>query len=503
MSQLKIEGENYYEILGVLPTATAHEIKNAFRKLAQTHHPDTAADLNSVDNVLVEQFKKITEAYKVLSDLEKRNSYNKENGFSFFNDLTEQEPVVSSPLVEESASVDISSAKDWSHLQNKKSIESNLGIGQKAKQGTPSLEKEEDVVSAWGEGAGEKSGFFGALKKVDIFSRRAELKKNLKAKLQKDSLLQQPSVLFKKPTAPIFEEPKEETLVNPLQGERVFNCQINSLEAALGATREVVLSVDNQGKANKIEYKIPPGTINGTIVEVNKGWERAKIKVSVIHNPNFFVKDKNFTIRVPVTIKEALDGAEIVVPVMKGVRALKLRSGLNVLDEYCLEGEGIASDSTVGDLVIAPYLVVPSQISETLLAAATVVDQHSVNEIRADFDKNLEKYIDRSLGNINLLVPVKFTEALNGLKLNITLDGENIEIAIPKPWNHAREEKVFLKKSGQQINICPLISIPNQTSEMLQSAALAIEQHHLVTPRSLLPRDFSSYRPIKNAQTKQ
>jgi len=63
--------EDYYKILGVNRTADATEIKKAYRKLAMKFHPDHAKG----DKTAEEKFKKISEAYAVLSDKEKRQEY--------------------------------------------------------------------------------------------------------------------------------------------------------------------------------------------------------------------------------------------------------------------------------------------------------------------------------------------------------------------------------------------------------------------------------------------
>ncbi|MEY8021276.1 molecular chaperone DnaJ [Muriicola sp. SD30] len=63
--------EDFYEILGISKSATAAEIKKAYRKKALEHHPDK----NPGDAKAEEMFKKSAEAYEVLSDPDKRARY--------------------------------------------------------------------------------------------------------------------------------------------------------------------------------------------------------------------------------------------------------------------------------------------------------------------------------------------------------------------------------------------------------------------------------------------
>ena len=64
--------EDYYQILGVAKKASADEIKKAYRKLAVKWHPDKNPNNKTAAE---EKFKKISEAYAVLSDPEKRQNY--------------------------------------------------------------------------------------------------------------------------------------------------------------------------------------------------------------------------------------------------------------------------------------------------------------------------------------------------------------------------------------------------------------------------------------------
>lgn len=80
--------DNFYDVLGVSETATQDDIKNAYRKLAKENHPDKGGD--------EELFKKISSAYDVIGDENKRSQYDsgRKNPFGNFgggfNDIFQQ-----------------------------------------------------------------------------------------------------------------------------------------------------------------------------------------------------------------------------------------------------------------------------------------------------------------------------------------------------------------------------------------------------------------------------
>ncbi|MFP4687095.1 MAG: molecular chaperone DnaJ [bacterium] len=93
-----VDSEDYYEILGVSRDASEREIKKAFKKMAMKYHPDRNGDPEAEEN-----FKKIAEAYEVLSDQDQRARYDRfgkqgvqgaasrgrSHGYADFSDLFE------------------------------------------------------------------------------------------------------------------------------------------------------------------------------------------------------------------------------------------------------------------------------------------------------------------------------------------------------------------------------------------------------------------------------
>jgi len=81
--------EDYYQVLGVDKKASTEDIKKAYRKLALKWHPDK----NPNNKAAEEKFKKISEAYAVLSDTEKRQQYDQFGSADQFRQQYSQEDI--------------------------------------------------------------------------------------------------------------------------------------------------------------------------------------------------------------------------------------------------------------------------------------------------------------------------------------------------------------------------------------------------------------------------
>ncbi|MNZ63896.1 Chaperone protein DnaJ [compost metagenome] len=81
---------NYYQTLGLQQDASAQQIKQAYRKLAKQHHPDT----NGGSREAEQRFKEVQEAYDTLGDPDKRGAYDdmlRSGGKAKRNSATEQQ----------------------------------------------------------------------------------------------------------------------------------------------------------------------------------------------------------------------------------------------------------------------------------------------------------------------------------------------------------------------------------------------------------------------------
>jgi DnaJ domain len=116
---------NYYEILGVSPSATPEEIKKSFRNLALKYHPDK--NRNSEESK--QKFMKIVEAYEVLSNEQARKNYddvNNDGGIRRSTTTTFRKPGPSSRWT---PPADFSRVYSYEEIKRRYRSSSNVGGG--------------------------------------------------------------------------------------------------------------------------------------------------------------------------------------------------------------------------------------------------------------------------------------------------------------------------------------------------------------------------------------
>lgn len=318
---------DYYEVLGVPRTASADEIKKAYRKLAKQYHPDR----NPGDKTAETRFREVQAAYDVLGEAEKRKRYDQ-----------------------------------WGHA----------GVGAGAGEGGPGaggwragpsgdrvytwrsgggpdipIEDLDDLFSAFS-GAGRGGGGAGA---GSIFE---ELFGGRRGRGQRRG-----------PQPPPQEPPGSRDIEHTI--ELTFD------QAIHGTSLDLRLSPATGGAAENISVKIPPGVADGQRIRVRgKGQHGGPgappgdlyIICRVAPHPYFRRLGNDIYLDLPVSITEAALGAKVQIPTLEGHTVLTIPPGTPGGAKLRLKGQGVkpAGGKPPGDQyavirVVPPKTLTPRQ----------------------------------------------------------------------------------------------------------------------------------------------
>lgn len=294
MSEREWLEKDYYAVLGVSPSASEAEIKKAYRKLAQAHHPDKRQG----DEPTAERFKEISQAYDVLSDKQKRERYDQI-----------REMVRSG----------------WSPF-------AGAGAGGRGPRGGGGV-RIDDVFFTQG---WESSGFEDL---IDQLLGRAGGRRGARRGTDLETVV-----------------------------------RLSFEEALEGTTVTVPVTDPTAGETRRVKTRIPPGVNDGARIRVpgkgapGPGGSRAGdlyVRVSVAPHPNFGRKNRDLTLRLPVTFAEAALGAEVEVPTLAGrpVR-LKVPAGTPSGKTFRIRGKGASVNGTKGDLLVTVEVAVPVKLTK-------------------------------------------------------------------------------------------------------------------------------------------
>jgi curved DNA-binding protein len=333
-----MEYKDYYAVLGVPRTASQTEIKKAYRKLAREHHPDAKPG----DTASERRFKDVNEANAVLSDPEKRKQYdalganwetfsragagaggNPFAGFSGFGGTGGQSGNV---RYEFRSSGDPGEFSDFFRMffggEGGIADMANARSGAARASGSAGTIDLEDFLA--GMGAGVQSG-----------RGRAPASQARHAAL-----------------------PRHEA-----------HAEITLDEAFHGTTR----LVDVDGK--RLEITIPPGADTGTRIRLTgkaPGGGDLHVVVRQRPDPTFTRKGADLERELPITLKEALLGAEVPVRSPKGTVLLRIPPGTQSGRQFRLRGRGMPKFRAEGhgDLYVRARVVLPTDLTDEAREAA-------------------------------------------------------------------------------------------------------------------------------------
>jgi len=369
-----MEYRDYYEILGVPRSATQAEIKKAFRKLARAHHPDR----NPGDPAAERRFKDVNEANAVLSDPEKRKQYDtlgaswdqfqRTGGSRGGSDpFGPGGPFASwgaggaggpagGPAGQggnvryefHTASGGDAGFSDFFRMFFSGAAAGAAGAAgargrprdaaadRGARRGAAAGSSFEDILSGMGLGGNGGAGAAGAFGGNPGGARARSS--------------DQPAP---KPRVEELEAPTELTL------EEAFH----------GTTRLLEI----EGK--RYEVKLPRGVDSGSRVRLSgkgPGGRHVVVIVRVLPHGVYTRRGADLERELPVTLEEALLGAEIQLATLKGRILLSIPAGTQAGRMIRLKGQGMPrmKDEGAGDLYVRVRVVLPSALDDTAAAAA-------------------------------------------------------------------------------------------------------------------------------------
>ncbi len=361
--------EDYYNVLGVKRTATADEIRKAYRRLARKYHPD----VNPGDKAMEEKFKQLSEANDVLSDPKKREVYDK---FGSYSD----------------------------HLKDAAARGAGAGAG------AGGFDFDWSVFQGGGQGGGQQApppGTGGGFRDIfsELFSGGGRTNTQVRPQPKRGNDLEVPLAIS-------FEDAINglTATVNVRRSETCTRCggsgdagagmvicgscsgtgklsagggflrydQTCQPCAGTGKLRQPCTACLGKGhtpKTETVKVRIPAGVDTGARVRVagkgEAGFKGAPtgdlfIVTNVAAHPVFTRKGDNVYCTVPITLPEAALGAKIEVPMVSGKAQLRIPPGTQSGQVFRLKEKGAPSlrGNTHGDLYVEVKVTLPKIIDE-------------------------------------------------------------------------------------------------------------------------------------------
>lgn len=376
---------DYYEILGVEKSATAEELKKAYRKMAVKYHPDKNPGNQEAEN----KFKELGEAYEVLSDPDKRAAYDR-----------------------------------FGHRAFEQGGGFSGGAG-----GGGGFHDPFDIFREVFSGSAGGGGVFG-----DIFGdafgqggsgrgrsgQGSDLRYDLEISLEEAVHGAEKEIAIRKPEACDScggsGAAKGSKIVTcrtcggrgQVSVSRGFFSMTQTCPACHGSGQTIekpCAACNGEGrveKTSKIKIRIPAGVDTGSRLR-SPGQGEAGVRGAaagdlyiVIHvkaHPIFERHDSDLYCEVPISFVKATLGGELLVPTLEGKAAVKIPAGTPSGKIFRLRGKGVPDlrGGNPGDLNVRVYVEVPKKLTseqrEKLEAFAAVCDDSTNPESQSFFEK--------------------------------------------------------------------------------------------------------------------
>ena len=340
--------KDYYRVLGVSDTASAKDIKSAYRKLSRQYHPDA----NAGDASAEERFKEISAAYDVVGDPERRKEYDEvrrlgpasagfpggggQGGFQF-DDGGDLGDLLGGLFGGRGRRGGGGGARGGGpHRGQDLETELHLSFEDAASGVTTEVHLTSDAPCSTCHGSGARPG--STPHQCANCGGRGVVSDN------------QGLFSFSSP-CPVCGG-RGVTIDDPCP-----TCRGSGVERRPREVKVRVPAGVNDGQRIRLKGRGGPGRNGGPPGDLY-------VVVRVAPHPLFQRKGRDLTLTVPVTFPEATLGADITVPTLDGTPVtLRVPPGTRSGRTFRVKGKGVAASKGTGDLLVTVEVAVPSNLS--------------------------------------------------------------------------------------------------------------------------------------------
>lgn len=311
--------ENHYSVLGIQSSASADEIRRAYRILARRYHPDLNPGQQGA-----ERFRKIAEAYEVLSDSGKRAQYDANLDSRQHDDINR-------------------GFAAYERAQSKRP---------RPQQRTTAADRARQTRQA---SAGRESEPLAEA--ANTASRAArKVSDQFRSMLRSTFGIGEESPDSRSRTSSAGPRPP-----GTIERVSVIEVSISIRDAVLG-TKKAIEIPEPEGQ-RKVSVRIPAGVRSGSVIRLrarNHPGEDLVLIVRVASHPFLSMQTRGLVAEIPITFNEAVSGANISVPTLEEPVLIKIPPGSQSGSEIRVKGRGIQQkDGTRGDLFVRLMIRVP------------------------------------------------------------------------------------------------------------------------------------------------
>lgn len=332
---------NYYEILGVSRTASEDEIKKAYRKLARKYHPD----VNKDDKEAEKKFKEASEAYAVLSDAKKRKEYDEFGSNPFARGAHTGRPGAGFP-------------------------------GGAPGGGAGPFGFDFDFSQFGGAAGGRRQSARGAGNFADIFSEMfgggaAGPAPQRGADVEAEATLDFGDAIRGTTIELRASGQKECPTCHGMGniGNKVCStCRGTGVVPDLRTSKVKIPAGVRDGQKIRLRGKGSPGVHGGSAGDL-------LVHVKVRPHPFFERRGDDIHTEVPITVGEAVNGAEIDIPTIHGVTRARIPSGTQGGQTFRLSGKGVAGKAKSGDHYYKVQIAIPRTLDDEGRAAIDSIER--------------------------------------------------------------------------------------------------------------------------------